>query len=351
MGARMSGHSVFVLNADGEPLTPCRPSKARKLLKGNQAKPVWNKFGMFGIQMLFEVGNKTPKTVLGVDFGTKFEGYSVAVGKENNLSVMWLLPDKKKIIAKLEERKQLRRARRFRNCRRRPERFDNREKDGFIAPSQLVIVQSRLKAIKEFFKCYPINMVAMEDVRFNHRDNRWGRNFSTVEIGKKEIYDFIRKHCCLQFFTGIDTEALRKKYHYSKSGNKSSETFNSHCSDALALASDVYAKQRIREGDFLVVDDTYRPVRRKLHDTQFSEGHVRYPYSTGNFKGIRKGTMCNFGQICGGIKEKYMRIYDNDNKRIAKSINKIIWLSHKFKIIKEDIAIPPLIEISGSLAI
>ena len=56
--ARVSGHSVFVLNVDGEPLTPCKPSKARKLLKDKQAKPVWNKFGMFGIQMLRRVGNK-----------------------------------------------------------------------------------------------------------------------------------------------------------------------------------------------------------------------------------------------------------------------------------------------------
>ncbi len=45
------------------------------------------------------------------------------------MNVMWKLPDKKK----LEERRTLRRARRFRNCRRRECRFDNREKKGFIA--------------------------------------------------------------------------------------------------------------------------------------------------------------------------------------------------------------------------
>ncbi len=188
-GACISGHNVFVLAKDGTPLTPTKPSKARKLLKGKQAKPVWNKFSQFGIQMLVETGKAAPKTALGVDFGTKFEGYAVAVGKENNLSVMWKLPDKKKIVSKLKERKQKRRARRHRNCRRRPERFDNRGRDGFMAPSQLVIVNSRLKALKEFFGCYPISTVAMEDIRFNHRDKRWGKNFSTVEIGKTKIVE------------------------------------------------------------------------------------------------------------------------------------------------------------------
>jgi hypothetical protein len=140
-GASLSGHSVFVLNVDGEPLTPCKPSKARKLLKSKQAKPIWNKFGRFGIQMLVKTRTKTPKTVLGVDFGTKFEGYSVVVGTENNLSAMWLLPDKKKLVKKLTERRHMRRARRWRTCRRRECRFDNRGKNDFIAPYLKIRIQ------------------------------------------------------------------------------------------------------------------------------------------------------------------------------------------------------------------
>jgi len=81
-GASMSGHSVFVLDVNGNPLTPCKPSKARKLLKGKQAKSVWNKFGMFGIQMLVETRKEHPETKLGYDLGTKFEGHSIVCGKE-----------------------------------------------------------------------------------------------------------------------------------------------------------------------------------------------------------------------------------------------------------------------------
>ena len=65
--ARMSRHSVFVLDVDGKPLTPTTPAKAKKLMKGKVAKPKWNKFGQFGIQMLEETRKETPKAVLGVD--------------------------------------------------------------------------------------------------------------------------------------------------------------------------------------------------------------------------------------------------------------------------------------------
>lgn len=101
-GGRMSAHDVFVLGVDGKPLTPTTSAKARKMMKGGMAKPVWNKFGQFGVQMTVETRKEHPKTSLGVDFGTKFEGYSVIVGKENQLNAMWKLPDKKKTVRKVK---------------------------------------------------------------------------------------------------------------------------------------------------------------------------------------------------------------------------------------------------------
>ena len=79
----MSAHPVFVLSKDGTPLTPTKPAKARKLMEGKVAKPVWNKFGQFGIQMTVNTRKEMPDTALGIDNGTKFEGYSVVCGNEN----------------------------------------------------------------------------------------------------------------------------------------------------------------------------------------------------------------------------------------------------------------------------
>lgn len=331
----MSAHSVFVLHKDGIPLTPTKPAKAKKLLKAGVAKPMWNKFGQFGIQMLVDTRKHIPNTALGIDNGTKFEGYSVVCGTENQLNTMWKLPDKKKIVKKLEERRSLRRARRLRNCRRRPARFDNRNKDGFIAPSQLVMVNSRLKAINELFRTYPINLVGVEDVRFNHTKFRNGKNFSTIEIGKKMIYDFLESRAKVYKFAGHQSQKLRKLYGYTKTRvNKASEKFASHCSDSLTLAIALTTNQHIHRGKFIVVDDSYRPVRRRLHDTQFSKGHIRYPYSTGNFAKIRKGTVCELGTICGGTKNNAW-IYDWNHHRLGKSLNKIGWLSKRFSILEE----------------
>jgi len=286
--ASMSGR-IFVLSREGKPLTPCKPQKARKLILGGVAKVVWNKFGQFGIKMLVQTREFTPKTILGCDWGTKFEGLSLISGSDNLLNVMWLLPDKKVLVRKLEERRRLRRARRFRNCRRREARFNNRNKDGFIAPSQLMMVNSRLKCIKEFFKCYPLSKVVIEDVKFNHASKRYGKNFSTIEVGKNMIYDFIKERSDLELFEGRETKKFREELGLKKGSNKSAEHFSSHCVDSFTLAYQFSEAEP--NFDILIIDDRYRPKRRRLHDTQFSKGGIRDKYSTGNFKGIRKGSI------------------------------------------------------------
>lgn len=341
--ASLSGkHNVFVLGIDGKPLTPTTNTKARKLMKGKQAKPIWNKFSQFGIQMLVETRKEIPKTILGMDFGTKFEGYTIVTDKENNLAVMWKLPDKKKLVKKLEERRKLRRARRFRNCRRRKCRFQNR-KETFIAPSQKQVVDSRLKCINDLCKSYPVDCVALEDVKFNHRDNKWGRNFTTLEIGKTIIDNFfINKGIKIDKFTGSKTQELRKKYGYHKvHADKSKIDFRTHCSDALAISTEVMDNGYIEPtNNFIYVDDSYRCIKRRLHDSQYSKGNIRYPFSFGNFKGIRKGTIIGFdegyGQLVGGTKEQcwYQDFEMRGKRKIyqkGKMLNKIIWLSHHYK--------------------
>jgi len=73
-----------------------------------------------------------------------------------------------------------------------------------------------------------------------------------------------------------------------------------------------------------------------LHDTQPKKGNIRERYSTGSFKGIKKGTICEFGQIVGGtgnqLKILPIERREESEKRISKSLNKINWLSHHFKM-------------------
>jgi hypothetical protein len=274
-------------------------------MKGGVAKPVWSRFNTFGIQMIGETRKELIQTTLAVDNGTKYEGYSVVCGMENNLSVNWNLPDKKKIVDKMVMRAQLRRSRRHRNCRRRPERFDNRCGRSFLAPSQAVIVGSRLKAIREFIGCYPISEAGYEDVRFDYRNKRWGANFTTVELGKFRIKDYFKSQGVEVFdFSGFETQELRKKYGYKKIKAKSADRFEAHCSDSLAIACEVGPGERVEPGRFIVVDDTYRSKRRQLHYTQPAKGGIRREYSKGTVFGFRKGLLLgrpdgHAGRLCG----------------------------------------------------
>ena len=103
--------------------------------------------------------------------------------------------------------------------------------------------------------------------------------------------------------------------------------------DSFSIASEISNAEP--NFNIKVVDDTYRPTRRRLHDTQPKKGNIREKYSTGSFKGIRKGTICEFGQIVGGtgnqLKILPIERREESEKRISKSINKINWLSHSFK--------------------
>ena len=331
-------HTVFVIGVNGEPLAPTTSARARRLLDGGQATKCWSKFGVFGIRMLVNTRAEKPLTTLGYDGGTKFEGFAAVSGNENVLAVKLDLPDKKKIVRKMTERRILRHARRHRNCRRRASKFDNRwRSSGWLAPSQSVIVGSRLKILAELFRLYPITVVGNEDVRFNHAKKRWGANFSTVEIGKAKIRAFFKERGAqVRDFRGFETQMLRKKYGYAKTKDKSADRFEAHCTDALALACEVGHGVRVEPGRFLVVDDTYRPVRRQLHDTQFSAGGVRCPYSRGTVFGLRKGLLVGpanwkTGRLCGETNGKF-RYYDRCGKR--KATRKLLWISSGF-IVRE----------------
>ncbi len=149
---QVATNRIPVISKSGTPLMPCKPAKARKLLEQGKAIQKWSKLGIFYIQLTFDPTsepNKNQKVVFGIDPGSKFDGYAVTT-KIVNLTGMSELPSG--IADKLETRRRMRRARRYRNTRQRPKRFDNRNREGFIAPSQKAKVEFRLKIIRELCK-------------------------------------------------------------------------------------------------------------------------------------------------------------------------------------------------------
>ena len=71
---------VYILNNQGKPLMPCKPQKARKLLKQNKAKVI--KKEPFTIQLLFGSSGYKQLITLGVDAGSKNIGVSATTDKK-----------------------------------------------------------------------------------------------------------------------------------------------------------------------------------------------------------------------------------------------------------------------------
>ena len=165
---------VPVVSADGKPLMPTKPAKARKMMRDGVAVGKFNKLGIFYVQMLIPVGDRAQDVSLSVDPGSKYDGYAVGTSKGVIFKGMAKMPSK--VAEKIKHRRQMRRFRRYRKTWRRPCRFDNRRRgNGWIAPSQLAKVQLRLKIVKELCKIFPIKRIAVEDVAYNHYAKRGGK--------------------------------------------------------------------------------------------------------------------------------------------------------------------------------
>ena len=131
---------VFVINNQGEPLMPCKQSKARKLLKENKAKIKSHE--PFTIQLLFGSSGYVQETNIGIDLGAKYIG--VAIQSQNTVIAKGTIELRDDVKGNLDTRKTYRRSRRNRKTRYRKARFSNRvstKKQGWLPPS----IKSRIE--------------------------------------------------------------------------------------------------------------------------------------------------------------------------------------------------------------
>ena len=155
---------VYVLNKNKKPLMPCKPAKARNLLKNKKAKVINRK--PFTIQLLYWSTGYKQDISLGVDAGSKFVGLSATTTeKELYASTVELRDDVSKNIA---TRAQNRRGRRCRKTRYWPARFNNRKKsEGWVAPSIQHKIYSHMHVIEEVYKILPVTKLVVEVASFD----------------------------------------------------------------------------------------------------------------------------------------------------------------------------------------
>jgi hypothetical protein len=264
------------------------------MVRDGVAKKCWDKLGVFYIQMLRPVGEVFQDIALAIDPGSQYDGYAIASEKETQLKGMAVLPSK--VQEKIKNRREMRRGRRFRKTRRRKKRFNNRKrKSGWIAPSQFAKVQLRLTIAKELCKIFPINTIVVEDVRFNHYKKRWGKFFSTVEIGKTFVYKELEALGRLLTMEGWQTAKARESYGIAKSSRKDALRPESHANDAVAICCELYQNKVDTPSPFFVFR-RFEFVRRSLHRQNFKRGGVRQ-----NFGGTTNGTYFRKGDYVEAV--------------------------------------------------
>src|SRR5258706_12731784 len=153
---------VPVVDVRGIPVMPCTPPKARAVLKAGKARPKRNKLGIFYLQATYEQAPDNQPLVVGIDPGSKFEGFSVVGSKATVLKLMVEAPDHVKPAVKT--RRVLRRARRSRLWRR-PCRHQNRlAGQRRLPPSTRSRWEAKARIVRQLLAILPLPAVGGADV-------------------------------------------------------------------------------------------------------------------------------------------------------------------------------------------
>ena len=237
---------VYVLNKNGEALMPCKPRKARVLLKEKKAKVV-NRTP-FAIQLLYGSSGYKQPVNLGVDAGSHYIGLSATTHKKELFKATVEL--RQDISGLLESRKILRRNRRNK-LRYRPARFNNRGKKGKLAPSIQHKIDCHLTIIKRICNIIPIENIIVETAEFDIH-----------KLKNPEVYGVEYQHGDGEGFYNVKSAVLsRDNYTCQICGVKQaklevhhirsrSEGGSNRMDNLVVLCKDCHAKVHTGELDF-----------------------------------------------------------------------------------------------------
>lgn len=207
-------NSVFVLDTNKQPLSPCRPSVARKLLRDGKAA-VYRRFPFTLIlKRAVELAEPVKPITVKVDPGSKTTGIAL-VQSGKVIFAAELTHRGQAIKDALESRRAIRRGRRQRNTRYRKPRFLNRTKPkGWLAPSLQSRVNNLQTWLVRFVKLCNVQAISMELVRFDtqlmHNAEISGVEYQQGELAGYEVREYLlekfSRKCCYCGKTDITLE-------------------------------------------------------------------------------------------------------------------------------------------------
>jgi len=157
---------VYVKNCKDEPLMPCSPCIARRLLKSGKAKVTSRT--PFTIKLLFGSSSYKQEVVAGMDTGSKFIG--CAVKGNGEIVYQSEIQMRFDVSRKMKQRLMYRRTRRGRKTRYRKMRWQNRaslRRKGRLAPSIRSKIDSHLREKKFVESILPVTKWIVETAKFD----------------------------------------------------------------------------------------------------------------------------------------------------------------------------------------
>lgn len=213
-------NSVFVLDTNKQPLSPCRPSVARKLLRDRKAA-VYRRFPFTIILKRAVVNPVVEPITVKVDPGSKTTGIALVQG-DRVVFAAELEHRGQAIMDALGSRGAIRRGRRQRKTRYRQPRFLNRTRPkGWLAPSLKSRVDNLQTWLVRFLNLCNVQSISMELVRFDtqlmQNAEISGVEYQQGELAGYEVREYLlekfnRKCCyCGKTDTPLEIEHITPK--------------------------------------------------------------------------------------------------------------------------------------------
>jgi len=285
---------------------PCTEAKARHLFKSGRAKPKRNRLGLFYVQLTYCQEPQNQQLVVGVDPGSKFEGFSGVGAQDTVLNLMVEASDHVK--AAIATRRTMR------------------------------------------LKILPLEAVVVEDVQATTRPGKrgkWNTSFSPVQVGKHHLYQLLQAMgLALHTPAGWQTKELREQFGLTKTQSKSRQSFDSHAVDAWVMAASVSGAEKPTCTQLWYVVPAVLH-RRQLHRLQASKGGERKPYGGTRSLGLKRGTLVRHAKygLCtvGGFDRKRRTISLHAyraNKRLTqgasvKDCSLLTWMAWRSWLVRE----------------
>jgi len=314
---------VPVIDRNQHPLMPTTPSRARRWIKSGKATAFW-KGGLFCVRLNTEPSaQEVQPLAVGIDPGSKREGYSVLSAAHTYLNIQAEARDGVKEAEQNSTR--MRRTRRTRKTPCRQPRQNRRQSKKKLPPSTRARGPWKLRLARFLCQLFPVSVFVVEDIKAGTRGKRrWDQSFSPLEVGKQWFYVELSKLAPVQTKQGYETKALREQLGLKKTSKKLAEVWEAHCLDAWVLAGSAIGGKTSPDNRRLVCITPFAWHHRQLHRFQPEKGGKRKPYGGTLSQGVKRGTLVEHPRwgkaIVGGTMEGKLSLHDpQTNRRLTQT--------------------------------